>query len=65
MPDLKITDPLFDTKQAAKYIGYKNPKSLVVMRSKKDKRIQWLKIGRNVRYRKSECDRYLASCLVR
>lgn len=59
-------DPLFDTPMAAAYIDLKNPDTMTVWRStKKPGQPAYHKIGRNVRYRKSELDAYLDRRLIR
>jgi excisionase family DNA binding protein len=57
---LRGDDPLFDDPEAAAYLGLK-PGTLSVWRATKRYRIPYFKVGRNVRYRRSDLDRFLAS----
>lgn len=52
-------DRLLDRKTAAKYLDLKNPNTLAVWDCTKRYDLKPIKIGRNVRYRKSELDRFL------
>ena len=54
---------LFDTKEAAEYLGLKNHNSLYVVQHHKRWQLPYLKIGRNVRYRKSDLDTFLLANL--
>jgi excisionase family DNA binding protein len=57
------TDPLMDQRQAAAYLDIK-PGTLEVWRSTKRYGLPFVRIGRNVRYRKSALDAFLASRTV-
>ncbi len=50
---------LLDRKQAAKYIGLKNANTLAVWDCTKRHNLKPIKVGRAVRYRQSELDRFL------
>lgn len=58
---LRGDDPLFDDPEAAAYLGLKSPDTLSVWRATKRYGIPYIKVGRNVRYRRSDLDRFLAS----
>jgi excisionase family DNA binding protein len=61
IPDqLRADDPALDTPAAAEYLGVK-PRTLEVWRSTGRYELPFEKRGRNVRYRKSALDRFLAS----
>lgn len=51
-------DELFTTKRAAKYLGFET-NTLAVWRSNGRHNLKFVRIGRSVRYRKSELDRFL------
>jgi|GEM_PF-915456 len=51
-------DIIFNAKEAAAYMRF-SPGSLAVFRCKKTHDLKYFKIGRSIRYRKSECDRFL------
>ncbi len=54
---------LLNTAEAAQYIGI-TPGTLEVWRCVKRHDIAHLKIGRLIRYRKTDLDTFLASCIV-
>ena len=54
---------LLTTTEAADYLGLM-PDTLTVWRCTKAQIIPFLKIGRNVRYRRRDLDSYLETCLV-
>ena len=56
----KPADPLLNEQQAAKILGVK-PATLQVWRSTKRYSIQYIKVGRLVRYRLSALQGFLAS----
>ena len=53
-------DPLLNNKEATEYLGLKHDGTLAVWRSTKRYSLKWIKIGRVIRYRKSELDRFVA-----
>lgn len=55
-------EPLLDRKLAAKYLGM-SPGTLAVWDCTKRYNLNPLKIGRSVRYRKSELDKFIESQL--
>jgi excisionase family DNA binding protein len=57
-------DPLFDTPEAAEYLDTE-PTTLENWRCTKRYGIEFIKIGRRVRYRKSALDAWLESRTVR
>ncbi|MGH8579397.1 MAG: helix-turn-helix domain-containing protein [Gammaproteobacteria bacterium] len=57
---LRGEDPLWPDSDSEAYLDLK-PGTLAVWRATKRYPIPYLKIGRNVRYRKSDLDRFLAS----
>lgn len=57
------SDPLMDQRQAAEYLGLK-PGTLEVWRSTKRYALAYVRIGRNIRYRQSALDAFLASRTV-
>jgi predicted DNA-binding transcriptional regulator AlpA len=54
------TDPLLNEQQAAQFLGVK-PASLQVWRSTKRYQLQYVKVGRLVRYRLSALQAFLSS----
>jgi excisionase family DNA binding protein len=54
---------LLDNEQAAAYLGV-TPRTLEVWRAVKRHKIKYLKVGRLVRYRRAELDRWLVSRTV-
>lgn len=54
------TDPLLNEQQAAQFLGVK-PASLQVWRSTKRYELQYIKVGRLVRYRLSALQAFLTS----
>lgn len=58
-------DELMDNVTAADYLRLKNPKTLTVWRSTKRYPIAYTKVGKSIRYRKSDLDKYLISGLVK
>jgi predicted DNA-binding transcriptional regulator AlpA len=54
------TDPLLNEQQAAQFLGVK-PASLQVWRSTKRYELQYIKVGRLVRYRLSALQAFLSS----
>lgn len=54
------TDPLLNEQQAAQFLGVK-PASLQVWRSTKRYHLQYVKVGRLVRYRLSALQAFLSS----
>jgi len=58
-------DELMNEIGAANYLKLKNHKTMAVWRSTKKVNIPYVKIGRNVRYRKSDLDKHLINALVR
>ena len=52
-------DPLLDRKEAAKYLGLKNPGTLAVWDCTKRHNLSPIKVGGAVRYRKSSLDKFL------
>lgn len=60
-PELCPPDPAFDTKDAAKYVN-RSPSTLKQMRVKGGPdSIPYIKIGRSVRYLKSDLDAYMSA----
>ena len=59
----EASDPLLDQRQAAAYLDLK-PGTLEVWRCTKRYSIEYVRVGRNVRYRKSALDAFLASRTV-
>lgn len=57
-------EELFGNNQAARYIGIV-PGTLHVWRCENRYAIPYLRIGNRIRYRKSDLDAFLASCLVK
>jgi len=57
-------DRIFNEKEAAAYMRF-SPGSLAVFRCKKTHDLKYFKIGRSIRYRKSECDRFLEARLIK
>jgi len=55
------TDSLFDQKGAGEYLGGISPDTLSVWRCTGRYNLPFVKIGRLVRYRKSDLDKFLAS----
>lgn len=58
-------DTLMDRKEAAAYIGLKNPGTLAVWHSKRRYNLPLIKVGFSVRYRKSDLDNFLERRLVK
>jgi excisionase family DNA binding protein len=58
-------DELLDKTEAASYLGLKHPHTLAVWRNTKRHNVPFVRIGRNVRYRRSDLDKYLESRLVK
>lgn len=58
---MDATNPLLDDPATAEYIGLKNPQTLAVWRSTNRYQIPYIKVGRKVRYRKSDLDAWLES----
>lgn len=56
-------DKTMTTTQAAEYIGVSKA-TLDCWRSTKRRVIKFYKIGRNVRYKRSDLDEYIESCAV-
>lgn len=56
-----VADPLYTRPQAAEYLGLK-VNTLAVWALTRRQALPFLKIGRNVRYKKSALDSFLASC---
>ena len=56
-------DPLLNRKEAARYLGV-SPGTLAIWACTKRYDLQYLKLGRSVRYRRSELDRFLEQSLV-
>jgi excisionase family DNA binding protein len=54
------SDPLLTTQQAAKFLGH-SPRSLEAWRCRGSS-LPYCKIGRSVRYRLSDLEKYLADC---
>lgn len=52
-------DELLDRKSAAKYLGNLSPGTLAVWDCKKRYNLKPIKVGRVVRYRKSDLDKFL------
>ena len=63
MFDKLIDDPLLDRKTAAKYLDLKNHHTLAVWDCTKRYNLQPIKVGRNVRYRRSSLDKFLENQL--
>ena len=63
MTDNLEPDPLLDRKTAAKYLDLKNHNTLAVWDCTKRYNLNPIKIGRNVRYRRSSLDRFLQNQL--
>lgn len=58
-------DPLFDTTGAAKYLGGMKPQTLAYWRMNNiHSDLRYIKIGRHIRYRKSDLDKWLESRTV-
>lgn len=64
MPDKIIDDPLLNRKTAAKYLDLKNHNTLAVWDCTKRYNLEPIKIGCNVRYRRSSLDRFLENQLT-
>lgn len=60
----KRNDQLLDEKRAAAYIGLTNHCTMAVWRSTKRYNIPFVRIGRSIRYRKSDLDKFLEDRLV-
>lgn len=58
-------DSLFNEKEAGKYIGLKNHRTLSVWRSTKRYELPFIKVGSLVRYRKSDLDKFLEQRLIK
>lgn len=58
MPNTKYLEPLLDRKSAAKYLNV-SPGTLAVWDCTKRYDLKQLKVGRTVRYRRSDLDRFL------
>ena len=58
-----VTPTLFDTNQAAPYLGV-TPHTLAVWRCNKRHAIPYIKVGRLVKYRPADLDIWLASRTV-
>jgi excisionase family DNA binding protein len=54
-------DTLLNTADAAEFLGVK-PQTLNLWRSTGRVNLPYLKVGRNVRYRRSDLEAFLASC---
>lgn len=52
-------DPRYDEKAAAEYLGVK-PATLAIWRCNKRYNLEYIKVGRLIRYRKSALDEFLA-----
>jgi excisionase family DNA binding protein len=57
------SDEIYDTSQAAAYLGV-TPRTLEVWRCTKRHKIPYIKVGRLVKYRKSALDAFLAKQTV-
>ena len=64
MTEKKNHDPLLTRKEAARYVDV-TPGTLAVWACTKRYNLTYLKIGRSVRYRRSELDRFLEASLSR
>jgi len=53
-----VTEPLMDRKTAAKYLGI-SPGTMAVWDCTKRYNLRPIKVGRHVRYRKSDLDKFL------
>ncbi|MDF7816771.1 helix-turn-helix domain-containing protein [Runella sp. MFBS21] len=56
-------DPLLDRKSAARYLGF-SPGTLAVWQCKKRYNLKCIKVGRSVRYRRSDLDKFLEERLL-
>ncbi len=65
MKQIGSNDPLLDRKEAATYLGLKNHNTLAVWDCIKRYDLKPVKVGRAVRYRRSELDKFLERSLVR
>jgi len=68
MPLTKSEDELLDRKAAAEYLGGikpLNPGTLAVWDCTKRYDLKPIKVGRSVRYRRSDLDRFLQSQLIK
>ncbi len=63
MKSEKLNPDLFDEDEAAEYLGVQ-PQTLSVWRSLKRYDVPYLKVGRLVRYRKTDLDKWLESRCV-
>lgn len=66
MPHSKTADELLDRKAAAKYLGGNkplNPGTLAVWDCTKRYNLNPIKVGRSVRYRRSDLDKFLRAQL--
>ncbi len=59
-----VNSPLLTDKDAAAYLGLRNVGTLAVWRSTKRYPIPFIRIGRSIRYRREELDKFLASRAV-
>ncbi len=57
-------DVLFNRKRAAQYLGDFSPGTLAVWACTKRYNLKFIRIGRSVRYRKSDLDEFLARQMV-
>lgn len=57
------TDPLLTQEQTAEILGVK-PSTLEVWRTTKRYPLEYIKVGRNVRYRRSAVERFISSRTV-
>ena len=57
------SDRLLDDKEVAAILGWR-VESLVQARCRGRLKFRYLKIGRSIRYRKSDVDAFLAECVV-
>lgn len=58
---VKLLQKLLTEKEAATYLGLENHQTLAVWRCNKRYQIPYIKIGRNVRYRMSDLQRWVES----
>ena len=61
---LASEDPLYDSDEAAAHLKLKSGKTLEVWRCTKRYDLEYIRVGRLIRYRKSALDKFLASRTV-
>jgi excisionase family DNA binding protein len=61
MPQAELADPLLTEDEAAARMTLKNPRTLSVWRATKRYRLPYIRIGRLIRYRQSDVDKFMES----